>query len=173
MFCQRDIIFQPVHEERAEAMMRTLAQDLVRGIDNHLLHCPAACIFIGECGLLLNALKMKLLHPGILARPTMLTLLRVLRAHHGNAIIGLRVLRLMQSFNHVLYDIRDTVLLSDPADMVVLPPSERASACTVIDAYFATLPPFHTITQDVRICCRNVKAWIVSGTPLNYGLAPE
>jgi len=90
------------------------------------------------------------MHPGVSARPTTWTLLRVLCAYSADEMLGLMVMRLILRYVTVLRAISQICYTIDERDTQVLSVAMQLRAVAVIDFCLTTFPTTNDNTVALR-----------------------
>jgi len=156
---------------QAEMYIGDAVRSAVKGLQDHLYYRPAVRAFISKSHDILHTLLKKHVHPGTLARPSMRTLLVVLRGYPGDAEMGLDVLRLIARYKEMAREVQKwhMFIIFDPADTVVLSDEQQVTALRVVDDFHASLE--HTAENEQELnelsaVAQQVHEWIAGGTLL-------
>jgi len=132
---------------------------------------PAVKAILKTSNHMLEALLMKNIHPGTFARPSMSTLLVVLKVYRGDVEVGLHVLRLIARYKSIMRALKewDIFMIFDYADTVVLSEEEQGKATNDVDDFYDSIKKTDQNCPNITALAavfEDVREWIAAGTLL-------
>jgi len=147
----------------ADLMLRDAVHHLVQGLQAHLHDRLAVLLCIHELTFVMVVISVRNVHPGLAARPSVWTLLKVLSVYPGDDVLCRVVMRLIKRF---WTELRRMYSIIDQQDTVVLSAAQLPRAIAIVDACLAALPPTNTNTPALTKLGLEVCQWIASGSLL-------
>ena len=165
-------IFYPgLHTLQLECYVGDAMRYVVKGLQEHLYYRPAVKAILEKSNHMLEALLMKHIHPGTFARPSMSTLLVVLKVYRGDVEVGLNVLRLIARYKSIMRALKEwhTFMIFDFADTVVLSEEEQGKAMNDVDDFYDSIKKTDQNCPNITALAavfEDVREWITAGTLL-------
>jgi len=165
------ILYPGLHTLQLECYVGGAVRYVIKGLQEHMYYRPAVKAILKTSNHMLEALLMKNIHPGTFARPSMSTLLVVLKVYRGDVEVGLHVLRLIARYKSIMRALKewDIFMIFDYADTVVLSEEEQGKATNDVDDFYDSIKITDQNCPNITALAavfEDVREWIAAGTLL-------